>query len=166
MTLQKITTRRARASGQLRSWLRRGHLFGVVLLTSTCSITLGPDTEYETRKQRTIWRAHQIDSYSVEVRRMCFCGWVGWVTITVEQGEIVSKEPLEDPPEYADFLKYVPDIDGLFEIIVEAEERDADTIDVEWDAQYGFPSEVFIDYEENTADEEQAFAVRRFEPRP
>lgn len=161
----RSTLRGGSASWHWRTAWRQTAVLGMVCLLTACSVTLGPDSEHEIQRQRAIWRAQRIDSYTAEVRRMCFCGWVGWVKVTVENGEIVAKEPLEDPPEYGDFLQYIPDIDGLFEILIEAENGNADTIDVKWSDEYGFPSEVFIDYEENTADEEQAFAVRRFEPR-
>ncbi|MDH3224001.1 MAG: DUF6174 domain-containing protein, partial [Gemmatimonadota bacterium] len=35
------------------------------------------------RAQRAIWDSLQLDDYTFETRRVCFCGFVGWLEVTV-----------------------------------------------------------------------------------
>ena len=57
-----------------------------------------------------------------------------------------------------------PTLTELFDLLEDAVERNASSISVDWDADYGFPVDIYIDYEENTADEELGYEVRAFTP--
>ena len=50
-------------------------------------------------------------------------------------------------------------IDGLFTVLQDAIARKADHLEVTYDATLGYPKKAWIDYQENTADEELGFTV-------
>ena len=49
--------------------------------------------------------------------------------------------------------------DDLFDVLMDAFDRDAHEVRVTYDEATGIPADIWIDYEENTADEELGFAV-------
>ena len=57
------------------------------------------------------------------------------------------------------FQDLFPTVDGLFDVLRDAIERQAHRIDVTYDPISGVPLDVFIDYEQNIADEELGFSV-------
>ena len=134
-----------------------------VLCVSACSDGLRPVARgLEIEQARLLWESHDVEDYSVEVIRQCFCGWVGWVDITVRDGEVVSRKPVDRTVEDPQWLEYTPDIDTLFEILLDAQKQRAEIIDVEWDLIYGFPVRAYVDISTQMADEEQGFEVRNF----
>ena len=114
------------------------------------------------RAARARWVSSGIDSYEITVRRVCYCEFVDPVRIKVENGVVVSRtvastgEPL--PATYADLY---PDVPGLF-AIVERAVTDADDFDTTFDATYGFPAEISIDWVENAVDDEVIYRTETF----
>ncbi len=138
---------------------------------TTISIKLQPinnDVKTTFEENYNLWLEHKIESYSIIFKRSCFC--IPKVTyparVEVEQSGDVqithatytkSGEPV--PPEYLDsFLS----IEETFELIGEAIKEKADIIRVSYDSQYGFPTEVFIDYSEIIADDELYIEISNF----
>ena len=114
------------------------------------------------RAARARWERSGIDSYEITVRRVCYCAFVDPVRIKVENGVVVSRtvastgEPL--PARYADLY---PDVPGLFAIVEQAA-TDADDLDTTFDATYGFPAAIDIDWEENAVDDEVSYRTETF----
>lgn len=119
------------------------------------------------RMARARWENSGVDSYEMTLRRLCFCGFVEPVRVTVADGVVVSRivlrtgDPL--PTEYA---PYYPDVPGLFAIIEHARATGADDLATEFDASYGFPAEIDIDWIENAVDDEVAYRTEGFAVRP
>lgn len=114
----------------------------------------------EIDRNRDRWEAQGVDSYRYAVERICFCGLDGPVRVTVVDGEaterryVTSGDPVPEPQG-----ELYPTVDGLFAILFEAVQRGAFEIDVTYDPDTGIPLDIFIDYEQNTADEELGFCV-------
>jgi len=134
----------------------------VGLSASACaSDHLGPQrTDLERNRER--WEATRPDRYVYAVERLCFCLMRGPARVTVENDEVVSVL-LVDPEEGASPSQagegLFPDVDGLFDILEDALERDAHGIEVTYDPATGAPLEFFIDYLENAIDEELGMRV-------
>lgn len=135
---------------------------------SGCTSSLAPeDRELERiRAQRAIWSAQEISDYTFESRRVCFCAFVGWLEVTVRADTVESITAIDDPDVPAWALEDYPTVDGLFDILEDAVDRNAVQIDVTWHDTLGYPTTFFIDYALNIADEELGHDVRVLTPEP
>lgn len=137
-------------------------LVSIPVLVS-CDGGTGPD-ETGLRRQivehRERWEARSFRDYSYRLQRNCFCGPEarGPVRVSVRQGQVVrvleaeTEEPVRD-----DLVHLFPGVAGLFSLLLDAVDRDAYEVEVEWDAELGYPTRFFIDYDSRTADEELGF---------
>ncbi len=98
---------------------------------------------------RGLWLEADLRNYSFTFQQLCFCPpeITEPVLIEVMNGEVeaVSRPGAEshlDPPSVAD---YVP-VEGLFDLVQEAIDRDGDVIEVEYHAEFGYPTSAFFDY--------------------
>jgi hypothetical protein len=126
--------------------------------------TTGPNSDLRSQIEgnRALWRQLGPASYQYGVQRLCFCGpdAIGPVRVTVENGVVVSRVYTEsDEPVAANLASLFPDVEGLYEVLLDAVDRDAAQIDVTWDSVAGLPSEFFIDYNVGIADEELGFRI-------
>ena len=96
------------------------------------------------------------------MHRLCFCGFVEPVRVKVEGGVIVSRTiAATGAPVPAPYAEYFPDVPGLFAIVEEAA-TEADDLETTFDASYGFPSEISIDWVENAVDNEIVYRAEAF----
>lgn len=133
------------------------------VVISTPTPVASPDVQQtELDLNRQLWKSKAIQRYHFEHRWICFCPqeYVALVDISVRDGPIVGIKFAEvedgttkgDP----DISRYYT-ISGLFDIIQEAIDTKAFDIDVKYDAELGYPTAVYIDYDARTADEEMGF---------
>ena len=113
-------------------------------------------------QNRQIWNEQALSSYQYVFNWSCFClpEYTAPVNIKVERGEWTEISQVRDgvPVSEKDWKRYKT-IEELFDIIDEAFLQDAKEIRVEYDPDLGYPSLVFIDYDERIADEERGFNV-------
>ena len=111
-------------------------------------------------RARLRWETTGPSDYTYVIRRLCFCAYVGPVRVTVENDAVVSVVPTgpEEPPFELDEASF-PGVDGLFDILEDAVERDAHSITATYDTVTGVPLEFFIDYMEFAVDEELGMEV-------
>lgn len=111
----------------------------------------------ELNRQRRQWRSQGIDSYSYTVRRVCFCPpeFTDPVVVRVRDGRAESRTYAEGGRAVdAERARLWPDVEGLFDAVQEAIDREADSISVRYHRELGHPTEIRIDYERMVADEE------------
>lgn len=145
---------------------RRVRLLLPALATLTlggCSST-GPGStiESEVRFYRAQWEATGPASYVYALRHTCFCSpeAIGPVRVTVDESSVTARVYVDSSePVDPDFHGSFPDIDGLFDVLEDAIEREAHQIDVTWHESDGYPVSIFVDYIEFAADEERGFTV-------
>jgi hypothetical protein len=79
----------------------------------------------------------------------------------VRDGAVVDVELLstERPAFEPELAELFPDVDGLFDILEDAFQRGAHSIEATYDPETGVPVEFFIDYIENAIDEELEMRV-------
>lgn len=123
-----------------------------------CSGVLGlGDDRLESNRDR--WRSLRPDAYRFTFRNRCFCAGTEPVVIVVEDDSVVHVTPVEgggSPPLPASRYRT---IDGLFGRIEEWRGRDPFHTHLEFHDRLGYPTEVFFDFREGVADEEQGFEV-------
>ncbi|PIE00984.1 MAG: hypothetical protein CSA79_01410 [Thiothrix nivea] len=115
------------------------------------------------------WQQADTGAHQYETRQVCFCPQevTRPMTVTELQGRIVNAV-------YADDKTPVPDnirnslltVDERFAQLQEAYESGADTIDVQYDPQSGYPASVFIDQSRQIADEEVSYSISNLQRFP
>ncbi|MBT8488975.1 MAG: hypothetical protein KJO65_09165 [Gemmatimonadetes bacterium] len=109
---------------------------------------------------RELWERQGLDTYRYAVERLCFCGLAGPVRVTVVDGDATERVFVQSgDPVPEDQADWYPTVDELFSILVDAVQRNAHDIEVTYDPDTGVPLDIFIDYEQNVADEELGFRV-------
>ena len=135
-------------------------LAGVLLLGSlACGDSTGPEMD-RLGEQRALWEAQGLADYTYDVRRVCFCPFREGVRVTVVAGVVAGATDLAtgevlEPNEVQLYLT----IDGLFDLIQDAYDRNAHEVQVEFDPSRGYPTRIYIDYSEMIADEELGFTL-------
>lgn len=124
------------------------------------------EVEQTLSQMEATWQAQGQADYRFQFRWECFClpGYREPVWVTVRGGEIESVQAVEP-----DLSVNLPDVSeyrtipGLFDLLLDAVEREAYLIEVEYDEAMGYPTSAYIDYEENVVDEERGFHLSEFE---
>lgn len=145
-------------------------LAALLVLAPGC--TLGSSAEEELMEEievnRAVWEARRPAAYRMVLARSCFCGVEGRGPVELEvDGDSVTGRryvaeldaPVAGEPVSGELAPFFPDVDGLFELLLEAAVTGADDVTVTWDPALGFPRSFFIDYRENVADEEQGYEI-------
>lgn len=139
-------------------------LIAIGLTLMSCGI-LDPDRridELDAAKAR--WALLRIDDYQYVIERVCFCGNVDPVRVTVVDGMAVRRVYVETGASVPDNQGHLyPTVPGLFELLERAN-REGATINVSFDRQYGFPTSAFIDYIKNAIDDELSIRTSEFDP--
>ena len=111
------------------------------------------------------WERSGITDYDYTGAWSCFCPqeYLAEVAVTVRGGVVTSVEFAGEEFTVAPPLpeRFVP-VEELFALLQDAVRRNAARIEVSYDERYGYPTELFIDYDEGMADEETRFVIRGF----
>lgn len=152
-----------------RRTLRLAALLLALPVVSACSVVVGPDGEWgdaqrELSRARRTWQANFIDDYEYVVRRTCYCVYGGVaVRVIVRDDYVVAlyRESTGEPISLGYAAQY-PTIDGILARIQYAIDQRAWRVEAIYDYQYGFPTDVYIDYDERAADEEEGYELLAF----
>lgn len=141
----------------MRSAFRLTVVFGAAVLFGGCSLLSGSREPAALASARARWAAAGSDSYTLTLERSCFCPeeYRGPFAVTVRGGAVASVT-LRDQALPADRALSV---DGLFDLIADAYARDAARVDVTYDPATGHPTQIYIDYLAQAADEEVGYTV-------
>ena len=156
----------------------RHTLYPMILLCATLPVLLGcipigsvinPDDErelgdiqFELNLNRAKWTSAMVSDYQFNFRWICFCAMesMASVNITVRENRIDSAAFMEGgAPVAVGGLEGYRTIDGLFDLLQEGIDKNAHSISVDYHPELGYPIDVWIDYEEATADEELGFEI-------
>jgi len=147
---------------QRRVW---GWLLGsmMALAGTGCAGTVGPvGPVLDLAEARARWEGVGPESYEFAVLRSCFCPkeWRGPVRVAVSSGVAVDWTYVDEGTAVPESLQpHFPTVAGLFDVLEDAYERQAETVRVTYDAETGAPVEIWIDYQSNVADEELGFTI-------
>lgn len=116
----------------------------------------------ELLRAQSRWERSGLETYVYTYGTDCFCLPEYRASVDVEvQGSQVLSVTFADP----EFTGEVPDvqrfttINELFDVVQDGIDRGAYSIRAEYNEQFGYPVEVFIDYEAMMADEEHGFHI-------
>lgn len=114
------------------------------------------------------WLAQGLTSYDMEMRAECYCGApYSTVLVVVRNGEVQSRTVLAtgDPVE-ATYVRWFPDVPGLYGVVRDALDRKATYVGVRYDKVYFYPSFVQVDYGGGNFGDKFSYAIDKFTPRP
>ncbi len=133
----------------------------MVTLTS-CSSMVGPSEELASARSR--WARNAPAAYSMTIRRGCECitEAVGPVTVTVVNGAISARYTATGAAVPMSVAGLFPDVEGLFNLIEAAQSQHYYKVDVEYDAERGFPTKISIDQVKQMVDDESFTLVSDF----
>lgn len=144
--------------------LRHTAVLALVLAGGGCDILdpndNGPLTDLEVNRQR--WEQVRPESYSMVLQRLCFCTEAGLGPVRIQVVGTTATERVyvdSGDPVPETLAPFFPTVDGLFDVLVDAMDRDAHQIQVTYDGDTGIPVDIWIDYQANVADEEQGYQV-------
>ena len=127
----------------------------------------------ELSRNREKWQDANITHYRFSINISCFCAFRDQMPLTVEvrDGQIVHMATVDgtlvlDTDQNYEFYAPHATIDLLFAELDAAVNDGADSITVTYDATYGFPTEIGIDYSQEIADEEMYYSISGFEALP
>ena len=126
-----------------------------LLLLGACTSPTTPENDLA--DYRTLWEAQRLTDYTFDVVRNCYCLGRADVRVTVKGGVITSVTELAS--EVAHDPEFFRTIDGLFDLVQDAYDRDAHEVQVEFDPGRGYPTRIWIDYVQTMADEEMGFTL-------
>jgi hypothetical protein len=139
-------------------------LVAVTGCASTTSVSSDDLSAYQAARARWGSRAVADDSWVVQ-RGACEClpEWTRPLLVQVEDGvaiAVTDAETRQPIPSLAS--SPAPTVDYLFGVIADALDQGAYRLRVEYDATYGYPRVVEIDYDEVMVDDEMRWEGREF----
>jgi hypothetical protein len=139
----------------------------VVVLTACASVGAA-SSDFDLARDK--WQDAGISHYRFNLNISCFCIFTQDrpLNIEVQDGEVVSMEYQSgneiDPSNIELFERYAT-IDRIFAEL-ETALVEADSVTVEYDETYGFPTQVSIDLDQQMADEEIYLTISDFDTLP
>lgn len=132
----------------------------IAAVTSGCSVVgIDTGTEADLKDERRAWVAQNHRNYTYEYERLCFCGDVRPVIITV-QNDVVSSVVIKETGEpVTHFLDAYMTITKLYDYLIDAADR-ADEMDVRFDEAKHIPIFADIDFIKNAIDDELRLNLR------
>jgi hypothetical protein len=110
---------------------------------------------------RALWKASELDSYSFVVTSSCGeRAGLGTYEIAVDgdESKVTRQEPHSGPPT----VRSVPD---LLDNVAMAIDGGADRVEVRYNASFGYPESIDIDYHQHGIDDEECYVLRDFRTR-
>lgn len=121
----------------------------------------GPSNIRDLVAARARWNLRGAANYTIRGSTNCFCVYGGQVVdVAVTNGVVTGVTLVATntavPSELAAGFRSV---EQLFDVIDEAIRKDAQRLEVEYDADRGFPTRLWIDWSDRIADEEYGFNI-------
>lgn len=130
-------------------------------------LRLGDDRHVDTQSRldnnRKKWDSEMASNYRFYFQWSCYCtmDFVAEVNISVRenriQGAVLVEGDVPIPLDAA--VERYKVVDSLFDLLQSAIDDDAHTITAKYHPELGYPTEVWIDYEQNSVDEELGFSI-------
>ncbi|MDZ8078305.1 MAG: DUF6174 domain-containing protein [Nostoc sp. DcaGUA01] len=116
---------------------------------------------------RSLWNKKNISNYRYTFSNGCFCipEARGPVIIEVrnDQTKSITSVATGQPVENPEFFEKYNTIPKLFNVIQDAINRKASSLNVSYSPQLGYPTQINIDYNAQIADEEIYLTIENFE---
>ena len=157
-----------RRNGKPRRQLTFLFIFALLLLISLAAVSCTKSVPQDLITSEKLWKDQGLRNYDFTLQRDCFCpeDWRGPVNIQVRNGAAVSVTYVSNGAAVTEGKFDKADtVDKLFTILKNAYdgkgdfEQKADTVNVTYNTQMGYPTTFYIDVSQTIADEEQGYTV-------
>jgi hypothetical protein len=151
--------------------VKQAPVFGAVILSLLLAGCAGAGKDKDmspvstVEEARALWQSQGVKGYEVTIEQTCFCppDLLQPMRVTVREGKVIDIEGLEQPLNHPDILdERRLTIEGLLDLIEQAR-GNADKLVVEYNAQYGFPASLEVDYSPFIADDEFSYRLTDFQ---
>jgi hypothetical protein len=114
---------------------------------------------------RQLWRKQKSRNYRYQVSKSCFCvpEARGPVKVTVRRGRTTSVTDAQGKPVKREFFNQYDTVPELFNVIEDAIAKKASSVNVQYHPQFGYPTQINIDYDSQMADEELYLTVENLQ---
>jgi uncharacterized protein DUF6174 len=129
---------------------------------TACGSALSPIAELSDARRR--WADNGPASYSIDLFRSCECTpeMSGPVVVNVQNGTVQSRFYRAGGTVPPNLAAAFPGVEGLFDLIADARQRNAHRLEVRYDRDLGYPVWLVIDYDRAIADDEFTYSVMAF----
>ena len=134
----------------------------LVVISVAFAAACSPADDHGLTAARERWVKQGLTAYSFVSMRGCDCPPEVYrpIQVGVASGQITSAVYVDDQTAVAaNFRSLLRTIDGVFDDIQAAIDRDAAQITVSYDPALGYPTQLFVDYSKQAADEELALQI-------
>ena len=144
-------------------------IFNVALLVliSCSSVDDITEKQRELNQARQLWQSQQIENYKWNERLSCFCAgvleWDLFVKDNLKEKVEFDEINLHQGQTYDNILEKAKTVEEAFDFIETLLSKEIASLIIEYDDQYGFPTEVNIDFDFQIADDETVYLYKGFE---
>jgi len=143
-------------------------LLMLAIVLAACSAAQ-PKSDFD--RAHETWQDAKISHYRFNVFVSCFCVFNEDMPLIIEvkDGEVVSmefKSGKEIDAANLEYFQRFATVDKLFDEIEKDQNGEADKVTVEYDATYGFPTRIDIDFIEQAVDDELYLTISEFQALP
>ena len=113
---------------------------------------------------RRFWNQQNISNYDYTLSNSCFCigDARGPVVIKVRNGQTSSITSVATGKDVKEYFQNYNTIPKLFDVIQDGINRKAFSLNVRYNARFGYPTQIDIDYNSQIADEERYLTIENF----
>lgn len=116
-------------------------------------------------QNRALWTLSGIKNYQYTFGRLCYCLPEEDIVVTMKAGRIASAVYAPTGASVsAQRQEGLDTIEGLFDLIQESIDQQVYSLSVTYDAVYGYPTYIDIDYHAELADEEITYFISALRP--
>ena len=143
-------------------------VFALALSACANATASANQNQSELDQNQQTWQDANISHYRYNLAISCFCVFTQDMPLIIEvqDGEVVSMEYSTGnaiDPSSLEYFQRFSTIDRIFEQLEKDSNGEADEVVAAYDATYGFPNDVKIDYVKEATDDEIWFTISDFE---
>jgi hypothetical protein len=113
------------------------------------------------------WAARAPASYQIVLQRSsceCLPEWLIPVRVTVRDHEVQSVIDVRTGDPVTTELYHAMTVEQLFAVIASAQDQNAYRVNVEYDQHWGYPRDIYIDYDREMVDDELSITAQDLIP--
>ncbi len=118
------------------------------------------------KNPRERWKAYGFAKYTIEQQRLCFCPFRGNIVLLkiYEDNIVAAKHTDNEDDVNQNEIQIYKTVDELFDFIETLKDGNADSLIVQYDSTYGYPTNIYVDFIKNAVDDELCYNSSNLKP--